>query len=127
MKTHTNYAQIIQYAIVIRHNNTYENLWYILNFKRIYTISDHASHLLNTENKTQYRYVGLYDEVVKWRAVLRLSSYLNREGEEGNVYNIYGEILSNDVAYLSENLAERMENFWKLAEENVYTFTKHIC
>ena len=68
---------------------------------------DHDSHLLNMEDKAHYPYVGLYDEVVRWRAVLRLSSYFNREREEDNVYNIYGEILFTD-------------SFWKLEEQNVH-------
>ena len=112
--------KIKQHKLLAPRGKVTDDMWKRISrsLDSIHTISDHASHLLNTENKAQYRYVGLYDEVVKWRAVLRLSSYLNR-GEEGNVYNIYGEILSNDVAYLSENLAERMEKFWKLAEENV--------
>ena len=57
-------------------------------------ISDHTSQMLKFEENILYRNVDIYDEVVKWRAILRSSNILSARKEEGVIKNIYaGAIL----------------------------------
>ena len=66
--------------------------------------------MLGLESDETYRDIGLYHEIVKWRAVLRSSQLLENPNEQ-SIKNIY-ETLSGDIDNLTEKLNENINYFW---------------
>ena len=73
-----------------------------------------AEEYLNVDTKDVYRDADLYHEIVSWRALLRSSEMLDTYQLKGDVRNIYGEILPDDLVGLTENAAAMMYDFFDL-------------
>ena len=73
-----------------------------------------AEEYLNVDTKDVYRDTDLYHEIVSWRALLRSSEMLDTYQLKGDVRNIYGEILPDDLVGLTENAAAMMYDFFDL-------------
>ena len=73
-----------------------------------------AEEYLNVDTKDVYRDTDLYHEIVSWRALLRSSEMLDTYQLKGDVRNIYGEILPDDLVGLTENSAAMMYDFFDL-------------
>ena len=80
-------------------------------------ICEQANSNLNLGNNEVYRENDLYDEIVKWRSVLRESEMISDHEDNGFVHNIYKERLSVDMENFTENVVEKMHLFWDLVGE----------
>ena len=80
---------------------------------KVEALQKHVNEMLGRIYKDEYRKVDIYDEICKWRAVLRLSQMINKTEEKGVILNIYDEPLSSDLEDLTSVLNEKMELYWE--------------
>ena len=61
--------------------------------------------------------IDLADEIVKWRAILRMSEYLSEDNFHTVPRSIYDDLLSNDTVNFSEKVRNKREECWSLLEK----------
>ena len=82
-------------------------------FNAIYTT---ASSQLNLKDPDSENIIDLVDEISSWRAVLRISNYLNEDNYSEKPKSIYGDILSSDMIDFTAKAESKREAFLKLLE-----------
>ena len=82
---------------------------------KIDKVLDNAATMLETDTKTEYKDTEIYNEIIRWRAVLRSSNILTKKEEEGVIRNIYSEIISYGLDDITVKLEEKMKEYWSEA------------
>ena len=77
-------------------------------------VTDNAKKNLGISNVNSERNILLENEIMEWRAVLRLSSFLSNS-KCGFIQNIYSEKLSNDLINLTGNLTNKRKEYFTAA------------
>ena len=80
-------------------------------------VSSEYSFNLNMNDADNYRGPDLYEKIISWCALLRTSEMLSTEKSDGFVHKIYGETLSPELEFFTENIEEKIKMFLKLVEE----------
>lgn len=81
-------------------------------FDKIYKNIDFQ---LSLTDETRSRNILLSEEIVQWRAVIRYSDYLKPTKDEQNIYNIFGDALSNDMLNFAVKTKNKRLLYWKQA------------
>ena len=79
----------------------------------------HLNETLGNVYDDKERKIDIYDEICKWRAVLRHSKIIDSFDEEGLIKNIYNEPLSHDLDDFIETLTNQMSIYWNKAAEGI--------
>lgn len=74
-----------------------------------------ASSKLNIGSKDAPKVINLADEIIKWRAILRMSDYLVKPSYS-LPRSIYDEVLSNDMINFSAKVKKKRKECWELLE-----------
>ena len=92
-------------------------------------VTDNAKKNLGISNVNSERNILLENEIMEWRAILRLSSFLSNS-KWGFVQNIYSEKLSNDLINLTRNLTNKRKEYFtatlNIPLENVNYENLHV-
>ena len=72
-------------------------------------VIDNAKKNIGISNVNSERNILLENEIMEWRAVLRLSSFL-ANSKCGFIQDVYGETLSDDLINLSRNFTNKGKN-----------------
>ena len=77
-------------------------------------VIDNAKKNLGISNVNSERNILLENEIMEWRAFLRLSSFISNS-KCGFIQNIYGEKLSDDLINLTRNLTNKRKEYFTAA------------
>lgn len=78
-------------------------------FDKIY---DNVSNLLSLKDDPRSGNILLSEEITEWRAFLRHSKFLDKT-ESSQIFNIFGEPMSDSLINLSERLREKRLEYWR--------------
>ena len=84
---------------------------------KIEAICTNTNANLNVTDEDSYREVNIYNEIVNWRALLRVSELCKNRLPDGIVKNIYGEPLNQELQHLTEVLNEKKDLFYQMVLE----------
>ena len=84
----------------------------------IIKISANVNKKLNIHDVDGERNADMSAEILRWRALLRHTNYLLKHNGKSNAYNMCGEPISSDMINLSENVKERMNEYFEIMEKD---------
>ena len=82
-------------------------------------VYNNASESLSLGDGETYKDTDLYNEIVSWRSVLRLSEMLSGTEQENVIKNIFGEPLNSDLDDFTYHVEQKMEKYWEFAYNGV--------
>lgn len=79
---------------------------------KIDAVLENASKILETGDKSEYKDADVYNEIIRWRAVLRSSDMLTNKEEEGVIKNIFSEPIPFELDDITVTVEEKMKEYW---------------